>query len=211
MSGGAPAHQTVRVHLAQPLKLDPVRPEYHRASLSWAGDHFEASTTGMQRSSRIMSIRDADCLLHLPNQAGTLPKGTPVTATVLTPLQCRGPAVAETPPTTEVEAAVFRSLVQHFQARTDVQNIDVMNLTGFCRNCLSKWYVNASKAAGAEISIAEAKELVYGMPYKEWKAKYQTPATKEQMEKLKVSHGHHDHSKPKKAAQHSDVCCSKAE
>jgi len=74
---------------------------------------------------------------------------------------------------TEVEAAVFRRLVQHFRERTDVQNIDVMNLAGFCRNCLAKWYGAAAAERGVELADAEARELVYGMPYTDWKAKHQ--------------------------------------
>jgi len=74
---------------------------------------------------------------------------------------------------TEIEAAAFRRLVQHFRERTDVQNLDVMNLAGFCRNCLSKWYRAAAQERGVEISDPEAREVIYGMPYDEWKAKYQ--------------------------------------
>ncbi|HVK83187.1 MAG TPA: DUF1244 domain-containing protein [Kofleriaceae bacterium] len=73
----------------------------------------------------------------------------------------------------EIEAAAFRRLVQHFRERTDVQNIDVMNLAGFCRNCLSKWYRAAAAERGVEISDPDARELIYGMPYDEWKAKFQ--------------------------------------
>ncbi len=73
----------------------------------------------------------------------------------------------------EIEAAAFRRLVQHFRDRTDVQNIDVMNLAGFCRNCLSKWYRSAAQERGYELSDPEAREVVYGMPYDEWKQKYQ--------------------------------------
>ena len=72
-----------------------------------------------------------------------------------------------------VEAATFRRLVEHFQSRTDVQNIDVMNLAGFCRNCLSKWYVAEASSLGEEVNYDDARELLYGMPYDEWKAKYQ--------------------------------------
>jgi hypothetical protein len=75
---------------------------------------------------------------------------------------------------TEIEAAVFRRLVEHFQARTDVQNVDVMNLAGFCRNCLSKWYAAAAAERGVEVDLEDARETVYGMPYAEWKAKHQT-------------------------------------
>ena len=74
---------------------------------------------------------------------------------------------------TEIEAAAFRRLVQHFRERTDVQNLDVMNLAGFCRNCLSKWYRAAATERGVELSDPEARELIYGMPYDEWKQKYQ--------------------------------------
>jgi hypothetical protein len=74
---------------------------------------------------------------------------------------------------TEVEAAAFRRLLQHFRERTDVQNVDVMNLAGFCRNCLAKWYRAAASERGADLSDDAAREQVYGMPYAEWKAKYQ--------------------------------------
>jgi hypothetical protein len=74
---------------------------------------------------------------------------------------------------TELEAAAFRRLVKHFRERTDVQNIDVMNLAGFCRNCLSKWYRAAAQERGIEMSDGEAREAIYGMPYEEWKATYQ--------------------------------------
>jgi hypothetical protein len=74
---------------------------------------------------------------------------------------------------TEVEAAAFRRLVQHFRERSDVQNIDVMNTAGFCRNCLAKWFRAAAGERGVEVSDPEAREIIYGMPYSEWKAKYQ--------------------------------------
>ncbi len=74
---------------------------------------------------------------------------------------------------TEIEAAVFRKLVQHFRERTDVQNLDVMNLAGFCRNCLAKWYRAAAAERGEELEDERAREIVYGMPYAEWKAKHQ--------------------------------------
>ncbi len=75
----------------------------------------------------------------------------------------------------DVEAAAFRRLVQHFRERTDVQNIDVMNLAGFCRNCLAKWYRAAANERGIEMSDPEAREVIYGMPHEEWKAKHQKP------------------------------------
>jgi hypothetical protein len=81
---------------------------------------------------------------------------------------------------TEIEAAAFRRLVKHLQERTDVQNIDLMNLSGFCRNCLSRWYREAAEDMGTSVDQDTAKEMVYGMPYAEWKDKYQTEATPEQ-------------------------------
>ncbi|MEE4190480.1 MAG: DUF1244 domain-containing protein [Halieaceae bacterium] len=80
----------------------------------------------------------------------------------------------------ELQAAVFRRLLAHLDSRKDVQNIELMNLAGFCRNCLSKWYVAAAEEAGAEVDLEQAREMVYGMPYSEWKEKYQTEATAEQ-------------------------------
>jgi hypothetical protein len=74
---------------------------------------------------------------------------------------------------TELEAAAFRRLVQHFRDRTDVQNKDVMDLAGFCRNCLAKWYRAAAEERGVELSDPAAREIIYGMPYDEWKARYQ--------------------------------------
>lgn len=82
----------------------------------------------------------------------------------------------------ELQAAVFRRLLQHLDSRKDVQNIDLMNLAGFCRNCLSKWYVAAAEEAGKQVDLDAARELVYGMPYAEWKEHYQTEATQEQLE-----------------------------
>ena len=82
---------------------------------------------------------------------------------------------------TELEAAAFRTLVQHLRTRTDVQNIDLMNLAGFCRNCLSKWYMAAAQDAGLEIDYDQARERIYGMPYEQWKEHYQVPATAQQM------------------------------
>lgn len=82
---------------------------------------------------------------------------------------------------TEIEAAVFRQLVKHFAERTDVQNIDLMNLSGFCRNCLSKWYSAAAEEQGQQVDYEQAREIVYGMPYPEWKTKYQKEATAEQL------------------------------
>ena len=74
---------------------------------------------------------------------------------------------------TEIEAAAFRRLVEHLQQRNDVQNIDIMNLAGFCRNCLSKWYTAAAEERGVELDLEQARDWLYGMPYGQWKAKYQ--------------------------------------
>jgi uncharacterized protein len=77
----------------------------------------------------------------------------------------------------DFEAAAFRTLVEHLRQRTDVQNIDLMNLAGFCRNCLSNWYRDAANAAGVEMSKDEAREIIYGVPYQEWQGKHQTEAS----------------------------------
>ena len=82
---------------------------------------------------------------------------------------------------TEVEAAVFRRLLKHLDKNKDVQNIDLMNLANFCRNCLSKWYVSAAVERQTEIDYEQAREIIYGIPFPEWKAKYQSPATEEQI------------------------------
>lgn len=74
---------------------------------------------------------------------------------------------------TEIEAAVFRRLLVHLDARKDVQNIELMNLAGFCRNCLSRWYQEAAQARDVDMTVDQAREIVYGMPYSEWKAKHQ--------------------------------------
>lgn len=81
---------------------------------------------------------------------------------------------------TELEAAAFRRLLQHLGERTDVQNIELMNLAGFCRNCLSKWYRAAAEERGMEMSYEQARTIIYGMPYDEWKTKYQKEASAEQ-------------------------------
>src|SRR5271156_763366 len=81
---------------------------------------------------------------------------------------------------TELEAAVYRRLVEHLRSRTDVQNIDLMNLAGFCRNCLSNWMKDAADAKGVPMSKEESREVVYGMPYDEWRGKYQKEASAQQ-------------------------------
>jgi len=93
--------------------------------------------------------------------------------------------------TTELEAAVFRRLVAHLRERTDVQNIDLMNLAGFCRNCLSNWMKEAADAKGIALSKDESREAIYGMPYETWKEKYQGSATPEQLAAMaKAQSGH---------------------
>jgi hypothetical protein len=81
----------------------------------------------------------------------------------------------------ELEAAAFRGLIEHLRRRKDVQNIDLMNLAGFCRNCLSKWYRAAAEERGIAMSYDEAREIVYGMPAAEWKQRYETPASEQQL------------------------------
>lgn len=92
---------------------------------------------------------------------------------------------------TELEAAAFRRLVAHLRERTDVQNIDLMNLAGFCRNCLSRWYMEAARELGLEMTQDEARETVYGMPYAEWKARYQREATDEQKKAFEEAYKNH--------------------
>ena len=92
---------------------------------------------------------------------------------------------------TAVEASVFRRLVQHLRGEPDVQNIDLMILAGFCRNCLSGWYADAAMEQGVTLSKDEAREAVYGMPYGEWKDAHQTPATPEQLAAMKARKSAH--------------------
>lgn len=89
---------------------------------------------------------------------------------------------------TELEAAAFRTLIAHLRERTDVQNIDLMNLSGFCRNCLSKWYSAAAQERGIDIDYEAARETVYGMPYSDWKATYQKEASQAQLDDYKAGH-----------------------
>ena len=91
---------------------------------------------------------------------------------------------------TELEAAVFRRLVEHLRGRTDVQNIDLMNLAGFCRNCLGNWMKDAADAQGVKLSKDESREEIYGMPYEEWKAKHQKEASPVQQASFEKSHKH---------------------
>ncbi len=92
-----------------------------------------------------------------------------------------------------VEAAAFRRLVQHLRERNDVQNIDLMKLAGFCRNCLSRWYKEAAAEHGLQMDDVDAREIIYGMPYKAWQAQHQTPATATQQAALAQSLAAHGH------------------
>lgn len=89
---------------------------------------------------------------------------------------------------TEIESAVYRRLVDHLRNRTDVQNIDMMNLAGFCRNCLSRWYAEAASEKGITINKDDSREIVYGMPFDEWKNLYQKEATVEQQKQFQKTH-----------------------
>lgn len=89
---------------------------------------------------------------------------------------------------TELEAAAFRRLVAHLRERTDVQNIDLMNLSGFCRNCLSKWYTAAAQERGVDLELEQAREIVYGMPYADWKQQHQIEATQAQKDQYNDKH-----------------------
>lgn len=91
----------------------------------------------------------------------------------------------------ELEAAAFRRLVEHLRNRTDVQNIDLMNLAGFCRNCLSNWYREAAEARGLMMTKDESRELIYGMPYAEWQARYQTEAGADKLAAFEKNHPKH--------------------
>ena len=91
----------------------------------------------------------------------------------------------------KIEAATFRKLLKHFQENPDIQNIDLMELAGFCRNCISKWYAEESKEKNLEINYDEAKELVYGMPYKDWKDKHQEEQSSDRIDKLSSKFHNH--------------------
>jgi len=91
---------------------------------------------------------------------------------------------------TEIEAAAFRRLIRHLRRRTDVQNIDLMGLANFCRNCLADWYREAAVDHGLDLDKMTAREIIYGMPYAEWKAKYQTEVTPEQLRRMEESGAH---------------------
>ncbi len=91
----------------------------------------------------------------------------------------------------QLEAAAFRGLIQHLRRRTDAQNIDIMNLAGFCRNCLSKWYLAAAEKRGVQMTYEEAREAIYGEPYEQWRAKYQKEASAEQKATFQATKSQH--------------------
>jgi hypothetical protein len=99
--------------------------------------------------------------------------------------------IADPATTEKLEAAAFRALVAHLRSRPDVQNIDLMNLAGFCRNCLSRWYREAAESRGITLADADAREIIYGMPYKDWQAQHQKPATPAQAAGFEKSHSGH--------------------
>ncbi len=92
------------------------------------------------------------------------------------------------PKNDQIEAAAFRKLLDHLDDRKDVQNIDLMNLAGFCRNCLSKWYKQAAEEQGESVDYEDARKRIYGMPYSEWKAKFQTELNPEHRSEMKPNH-----------------------
>ncbi len=92
--------------------------------------------------------------------------------------------------TEKLEAATFRALLAHLRERNDVKNIELMNLAGFCRNCLSRWYREAAEKIGVSLTDAQAREIIYGMPYKDWQALYQRTASTEALAKFKETSGH---------------------
>lgn len=99
--------------------------------------------------------------------------------------------MSQKPDRSDLEAAAFRRLLAHLDSRKDVQNIELMTLAGFCRNCLANWYQDAAEAAGTPVSKDEAREAVYGMPYSEWKEKYQREATPEELARFKAAQAEH--------------------
>jgi len=103
------------------------------------------------------------------------------------PTDLPGVSTLDTQTRLELEAAAFRGLVAHLQRRTDAQNIDLMNLAGFCRNCLSKWYLAAAQERGLALDYDAARAVVYGMPFEEWKTKYQQKATPEQLQMFEAT------------------------
>lgn len=183
----------LQVKVKETVVADPSRAEYVRAALVWEGSQLVAMHTGLQRSSRAASLAGATALLEL-SAGQRVQAGETATALILSSLPSNScNTVIDPRLTQQLEAATFRQLVSHFQANPDVQNIDLMNLSGFCRNCLSKWYMKAANDGGVAMDYDAARELVYGMPYDSWKKLHQTPATAAQTTAFEKSgHGHAD-------------------
>ncbi|KAF4735023.1 hypothetical protein FOZ63_031158 [Perkinsus olseni] len=187
--------EEVHVTLAEDMRqTDPVRPEFVRATVAATPDGrlVARGVTGgcSQRSSRLLSCVGVNALVRLPAGAGTVLKGARMPCLLTDRVEPVKGGDDITMDDVEAEAFAFRRLVTWLQERTDVQNIDLMNLAGFCRNCLSKWY-----AEGRGVELDAAKERVYGsagqqpgMPYNEWKARYQTPASEEAKTRLAEVH-----------------------
>lgn len=200
----------VPVRVRETVAADPQRPEWVRASLAWEGKELVALHTGLQRSSRAASLAGADALIELaagerveaggsaralllgPLPANSCSLGVPPACLEEAPAKRRCQAAA--PSEQELQAATFRSLVAHLRENPQVQNIDLMNLSGFCRNCLSKWYMKAAVAGGVSIDYDMAREIVYGMTYDRWKEQYQTPSSDAQKAAFSAAgHGSHCH------------------
>ncbi|EEQ97250.1 Molybdopterin biosynthesis protein moeA, putative [Perkinsus marinus ATCC 50983] len=170
-------------------QTDPVRPEYVRvtASVTPSGQIVASGITGgdTQRSSRLLSCVGVNALVKLPAGGELVHKGARVPCVLTGRAELGNGGEDEVDDDVKAEAFAFRRLVSWLQTRTDVQNIDLMNLAGFCRNCLSKWY-----AEGRGVDVDAAKERIYGMSYSQWKARYQTPASEEA--KIKFAEVHEE-------------------
>ena len=211
--------EKVQVRLDTNISRDPVRDEYHRVTLCKKNNDVVATSTGVQRSSRLKSMQGADALVHVRSGNDVLQRGSVANAYVI-----RSSASSlfsgSSNSSDSAKAYAFDQVVEHLQWRNDVQNIDMMNLTGFCRNCLAKWFrIGKHKMLRENITYDEAREYVYGTSYGNWKSKYQQKASKEQMERFesgKSRHARHEKIDSTKSLQtnqtprrgHSNVCCS---
>ena len=147
------------------------------------GPEGQAEWAGHLASALRKVVRDSGSALHAIELHGSV-SDRPARASGVAATQARGVSVMDEKTRVDLEAAAFRRLVAHLRERTDVQNIDLMELAGFCRNCLSNWYQEAASAKGISLSKDEAREIVYGMPYDEWKAKFQTEAPAKPRERI---------------------------
>jgi len=167
----------LEVRLDTNISRDPVRDEYHRVVLRKENDVVVASSTGVQRSSRLKSMQGAHALIHIQSGNDVLRQGVLTDAFLIRsspyfPSSSTGLTLAK--------AYAFDQIVKHLQWRTDVQNIDMMNLTGFCRNCLAKWLrIGMWNLLSRNVTYDEAREYVYGTSYGDWKSKFQVKASKE--------------------------------